>query len=118
MAALASEVWFFPLFFRRFAAVARLRSPGPSAQLHHPARLVPVRDINIRIPIDKAPMRRAERSRSNALWLKIVIRPLLLIWIVPQKRNRHIVSIEHRYAPLQLRHDRIIPMQRDLARPP
>jgi len=84
-------------------------------EFRDPAGAVPIGNEDVRIGIDEAAVRCAERARLDAARIEVVIRPLRLLRIVAQKSNRHVVSIEDGNAPFQFRHHRVITFETDLA---
>src|SRR5579859_5017139 len=89
-----------------------------SGQLRDSSNMVPVRDVHIARLVEVASMRSAEDSRRNTFRTQPVVRPLALLRIVAQKGHRHIVLVNDRDPPLQLRHNRMIAMKTHLARAP
>ena len=69
-------------------------------QFRNSSRPVPVRDIDISVSVDEAAVGRTECRRTDCTGFNIVIRPLCLLRIVAEKRDRDIVAIKDRSAPL------------------
>src|SRR5437588_316860 len=55
---------------------------------------------------------------GNTAGPRLVSRPLALLRVVADKRDRHIVLVEDRNPALQLRDDGVVPMKTNLARTP
>jgi len=80
--------------------------------------VIPIGHVNIRLVVYIAPMRCTENACGNIVGTELVIRPLTLLRVVADKRDRHIVLVEDRNPTLQLRDDGVVPMKTNLARTP
>src|ERR1700678_858585 len=85
-------------------------------QLGHAPGLVPIRNIDVGILVDKTSVSRAEVGESNVARKQFVVGPLILVRIVAQEGNRHIVFIKNGDAPLQLRDHGVVTPKTYLAR--
>ena len=63
-------------------------------------------------------MRCTENVCGNIVGTELVIRPLALLRVVADKRDRYIVLVEDRNPALQLRDDGVVAMKTNLARTP
>ena len=78
--------------------------------------MIPVCDEDVRVPVNVASVGGAEDVCGNAVGAELVVSPLVLLRIVPDKGDRHVVLVENRDPPLQLRDDGVVTMKTDLAR--
>ena len=77
--------------------------------------MVPVGHKNICVTINVATVRGAENGRWHAVRTDLIVSPLALLGVVADESDRHIVLVNNRDPPLQLRDNRIVPMEADLA---
>ena len=61
-------------------------------------------------------VRGTEDGCGNALGAEFVVGPLALLRIVPDKGDGHVVLVEDRDPPMQLRDDGVVSVKTDLAR--
>ena len=87
-----------------------------SLQFGDPAGLIPVGNVNICALVYVAAVCRAKDSCWDVLRTKLVFGPLTLLWVITDERDGHVVLVEDRDPPMQLRNDRIVSMETDLAR--
>ena len=64
--------------------------------------MVPIRDIDVGVLIDKASVRGAERRPGDLFRVYIVFGPLGFLRVVSQEGYRDVVAIKDRGASLQL----------------
>ena len=80
--------------------------------------MIPVGHVNIRLVVYIAPMRCTENACGNIVGTELVIRPLALLRVVADKRDRRTALVDDRNPTLQLRDDGVVPMKTNLAQTP
>ena len=78
--------------------------------------MIPVGYVDVGILIDVASVGRAEVGEGDIAGKQFVVRPLVFVWVVTQKGNRHIVFIEDGDAALQLGDHGVVTPETHLAR--